>query len=252
MDVVAIIPARYGSSRFPGKPLIDLEGVPMICRVVRRVRKARLVSRVIVATDDERISDAVRKDGGEAVMTPPGLPSGSDRVFFAARDMDCDILANVQGDEPLIDPRQVDQAVRLLLDDSEAEVGTLVRKMTDTTRILNPNTVKVVLDKDGRALYFSRSPIPFFRDAVPGGPQTDHPVYYMHIGLYVYRKSFLARYAQWEQTPLERAERLEQLRILENGASIRTAETAYESICVDTPADAEQVRSMIRSGKEKD
>jgi len=251
MDAVAIIPARYSSSRFPGKPLIDLEGLPMICRVVRRVRKARLVSRVIVATDDARIADAVREDGGEAVMTPSDLPSGSDRVFYASRDIDCGILANVQGDEPLIDPRQVDQAVRLLLEDSSAEVGTLVRKLTDPEQIQNPNVVKVVLDSDGHALYFSRSPIPFLRDGhrVPG---IGDPPYFSHIGLYVYRKSFLGRYSEWKQTPLEKAESLEQLRILENGADIKTAVTEYESVCVDTPGDAERVRSIIRSGKYAD
>jgi len=252
MDAVAIIPARYGSTRFPGKPLIDLEGLPMICRVVRRVRKARLVSRVIVATDDERIADAVLQDGGEAVLTPSDLPSGSDRVFYASRNIDCGILANVQGDEPLIDPRQVDQAVRLLLDDGRAEVGTLVRKMTDPGQIQNPNVVKVVLDTDGRALYFSRSPIPFLRDCVPGVPCTETHTYFSHIGLYVYRKSFLKRYVKWKQTPLEKAERLEQLRILENGTAIKTAATEFESVCVDTPGDAEKVRSLIRSGKYTD
>jgi len=251
MDVVAIIPARYGSSRFPGKPLIDLEGLPMICRVARRVRKARLVSRVIVATDDARIADAVQEDGGQAVMTPSDLPSGSDRIFYASRDIDCGILVNVQGDEPLIDPRQVDQAVRLLLEDSRAEVGTLVRRMTDPGQIQNPNVVKVVLDREGHALYFSRSPIPFLRDGFPG-TDTGNPPFFCHIGLYVYRKSFLERYGKWKQTPLEKAECLEQLRILENGADIKTAVTEYESVCVDTPGDAERVRSLIRSGKYTD
>jgi 3-deoxy-manno-octulosonate cytidylyltransferase (CMP-KDO synthetase) len=244
---VAIIPARYASQRLPAKPLADIAGKPMIQHVFERASKATLVNAVLVATDDERIAAAVRAFGGHAVMTPPSLESGSDRIAYVARSMaDTDIVVNVQGDEPLLAPAMIDEAVRPLLENPGLPVGTLVRRIETPHELFNPGIVKVVLDKDGYCLYFSRSVIPYGRDH-PQGDWLDSSAYYKHVGLYVFRREFLLHYAQLPRTPLEIAEKLEQLRILEHGYKIKAAITTHDSKPVDTVEDLERIRTEIGS-----
>ncbi|MCR4439296.1 MAG: 3-deoxy-manno-octulosonate cytidylyltransferase [bacterium] len=247
MRAVGIIPARWDSSRFPGKPLADIAGKPMIQWVYGRAQRAALLSQVIVATDDERIEEAVRAFGGEVAMTPRKVASGTDRVALVARDMPVEIVVNIQGDEPLIEPGSIDQAVRLLIDDPEAVVGTLAREVRNPEELTDPNTVRVVLDRKGYALYFSRAAIPFVRDCPNPEEWLDHATFYNHIGLYVFRRSFLLKYATLPQTPLEKVEKLEQLRILEHGFRIRVGITNSVPLCVDTPADLERVREEVRN-----
>jgi 3-deoxy-manno-octulosonate cytidylyltransferase (CMP-KDO synthetase) len=246
MATVAIIPARYASERLPGKPLADIAGKPMIQRVCERTARASRVTRVIVATDDERIATAVRSFGGEAVMTPSDLQSGSDRIALVARGIpEAEIIVNVQGDEPLIEPAMIDEAIAPLEADRTIQVGTLVSRITDPADLATPAIPKVVLDREGFALYFSRAAIPFLRD-LPTGRWLEAGVFYRHIGLYVYRRDFLLRFASLPQTPLERGEKLEQLRILEHGVRIKATVTAHGSMSVDTPADLERVRMLVR------
>ncbi len=241
---VAIIPARYGSQRLPAKPLADIGGKPMIRHVYERAARASLIRRVIVATDDQRIADAVNAFGGEVMTTPLTLQSGTDRVAYAARELDdADIIVNVQGDEPLIAPAMIDEAVRVVAE-SAASVGTLVRTIEREDELFNPNVVKVVLAADGTCLYFSRSPIPFGRDREQN-EWLRHHTYYKHIGLYVFRRGFLLEFSRLAQTPLERTEKLEQLRILEHGHSIKAGITQYDSLPVDTAEDLETVRRIL-------
>lgn len=243
---IAIIPARYGSTRFPGKPLAEINGKPMIQHVYERVREADLVGSVIVATDDERIAGRVREFGGHAVMTPTTLQSGSDRIAFVAASLsEAKIIVNVQGDEPLIDPGMIDEGIRILSNSPGCHVSTLVREIDTPADLDNPSTVKVVLDKDGRCLYFSRSLIPFTRDIAPGERLQRH-TFYKHIGLYVYRREFLIQFAAMQPSPLEEVEQLEQLRILENGFSILAGVTTHDSLPVDTPSDLELVRTRLK------
>jgi 3-deoxy-manno-octulosonate cytidylyltransferase (CMP-KDO synthetase) len=242
---VAIIPARFASKRLPGKPLADLCGKPMIQHVYERTSQARLLDAVCVATDDKRIAAAVHAFGGTAIMTPASLQSGSDRVAYAARSLqDAEILVNVQGDEPLIAPAMIDEAVEPLQQNPALVAGTLVRTITSGEELQNPGIPKVVLDHEGFCLYFSRSPIPFVRDT-PTGSWHSSATFYKHIGLYVYRRTFLLTFALLPQTPLERAEKLEQLRILESGYRMKAVVTTHDSIPVDTPADLERVRTLM-------
>lgn len=244
---VAIIPARYASQRLPAKPLADIAGKPMIQHVYERASKATLVNAVLVATDDERIAAAVRAFGGHAVMTPSSLQSGSDRIAYVARSMaDTDIVVNVQGDEPLLAPAMIDEAVRPLLENPAIPVGTLVRRIETPLELANPGIVKVVLDKDGYCLYFSRSVIPYGRDHLPE-EWLDRSAYYKHVGLYVFRREFLLHYARLPRTPLEIAEKLEQLRILEHGYKIKAAITTHDSKPVDTVEDLERIRAEVGS-----
>ena len=242
---VAIIPARYSSERLPGKPLAEIAGKPMIVRVMERAAQASLVHEVLVATDDERIAAAVGRHGGKAVMTPADIRSGSDRIAFVARTLeDAAIIVNIQGDEPLIPPAMIDQAIRPLVSDPAIEVGTLVKRIVTAEELHNPSLPKVVLGTNGDCLYFSRSPIPFGRDIPDAELIAGFPVY-RHIGLYVFRRDFLLQYASMEQTPLERAEKLEQLRILETGHRMHAEVTEFDSIAVDTQQDLERVRSLL-------
>jgi 3-deoxy-manno-octulosonate cytidylyltransferase (CMP-KDO synthetase) len=217
----------------------------MVQRVAERARRAKSLSRVLVATDDRRIFDAVLAFGGEAVMTPADIPSGTDRVAHVAKSIEADVFVNIQGDEPMIEPDEIDAVVHLLEDDSRADVGTLVKKIEDPAELESPNTAKVVLDERGYALYFSRSPIPFCRDETDPLRKIQSRTFWKHVGIYSYRKAFLLQFAQWRPTPLERAEKLEQLRVLEKGRLIKTAETRFEPVCVDTPEDAETVRILL-------
>ena len=210
----------------------------MVEHVYRRAAAARCISRVIVATDDERIASAVTRFGGEAVMTSPAHQSGTDRLAEVARALDSPIIVNVQGDEPLLEPAMIDEAVEPMAADPSLEICTLRRRIEDAGELANPNVVKVVVDREGFAMYFSRAPIPFSRTQKPSADA------WRHVGLYVYRRACLLRLAALPQTDLERAEALEQLRALEHGIRIRAVETAYDTIGVDTPADLEKVRQL--------
>jgi 3-deoxy-manno-octulosonate cytidylyltransferase (CMP-KDO synthetase) len=249
--VVAIIPARFSSTRLPGKPLADIAGKPMIRHVYERASQAKMLDWCLVATDDERVAAAVREFGGHAVITPGDLQTGTDRVAFVTRSLpDADIIVNIQGDEPLLEPAMIDEAVRTLIADDSAGVGTLVRRIEREDDLTNSSIVKTVLDASGSCLYFSRSPIPFARDAV-NGSWTAHHRFYKHIGLYVYRRDFLLRLSEMDRTPLELAESLEQLRILEHGYRIKAGVTTPDSIPVDTPDDLERVRDLMASVYER-
>ncbi|HEY2843237.1 MAG TPA: 3-deoxy-manno-octulosonate cytidylyltransferase [Bryobacteraceae bacterium] len=239
--ILGVIPARYSSSRFPGKSLVLIAGKTMLQHVWERTCQARYLSDVVIATDDERIRAAAEDFRARVIMTRSDHLSGTDRVAEAASASQAQIIVNVQGDEPMIDPGAIDAAVLGLLDDDAGEVsmGTLKKRIERPGDIQDPNVVKVVTDARGNALYFSRSPIPFARDA------SEAPAYFKHIGLYVYRRDFLLAYPDLPVGPLERAERLEQLRALENGHTIRVVETEYESLGVDTPEDWRQVAELF-------
>ena len=248
-SIIAVIPSRYGSTRFPGKSLALIKGKPMVQWVYERAKRSTLLDRVIVATDDARILDAVRSFGGDAVMTAAGHATGTDRIAEVARTLDCDIVVNVQGDEPLIDPEMIDAAVRPLADDPSIPMGTLAKLITDAAEARDPNVVKVVMDRNGYALYFSRAPIPWDRDRWAGAASladltADGPRF-KHIGLYVYRRDFLLSYASMPQTPLETMEKLEQLRALEQGHRIRVVVTERESFGVDIPGDLSKILQRI-------
>ena len=239
MRTLCVIPARYASTRLPGKPLADICGKPMICRVLERASRAQKPEKVIVATDDERIYDAVRAEGGEAILTRADHPTGTDRLAEVAEAYpEVDLIVNVQGDEPLIEPSVIDDLIAPFEMDENLPMATVMVRMEDAAEQLNPNNVKVVVDKLGYALYFSRSLVPYPRAAA--GPV------YKHIGIYAYRRDFLLRYARLEPTPLERAESLEQLRALENGYGIRVLETDCRFVGVDTVEDLALVNKIYR------
>jgi 3-deoxy-manno-octulosonate cytidylyltransferase (CMP-KDO synthetase) len=237
VSAVAIIPARFQSTRLPGKALADIAGRPMIEHVYRRAASAASVSRVIVATDDRRIADAVEAFGGEARMTSASHESGTDRLAEVAASIECDLIVNVQGDEPMLASGVIDDAVAPFAAHPELEMSTLVRKIMDPAEMANPNVTKAVLDEQGFAMYFSRAPIPYERSA--------HADAWAHIGLYVYRRDVLLRFAALPHTALERAEALEQLRALAYGIRIKAVKTAYQTIGVDTPDDLDRVRALL-------
>lgn len=239
MKVLGVIPARYGSTRLPGKALVDICGQTMIRRVYQRAARASCLDGLIVATDDERILNEVRRFGGSAVMTSVHHRTGTDRIAEAVSKMDADIVVNVQGDEPLLDPRCIDQVVAPLIEDPTLPMSTLRTPLTNPEDVQDPNFVKVVVDKNEYALYFSRYPIPYARSAELAAP------HYLHIGLYAYRRDFLLTYASLPSTPLERSEALEQLRALEHGYRIKVPLTEWDSISVDTPEDLERVRRLV-------
>lgn len=248
VHVLAVIPARYGATRLPGKPLAEIAGKPMIQHVWERVRRAQKVSRVLVATDDERIMKAVVAAGGEAVMTRADHRSGTERVAEVAAGpagRDADILVNVQGDEPLIEPAAVDAAVDALVEDEAARIGTIAVPIEKPADVMDPNIVKVVLDFDGNALYFSRAPIPWVRDSRSAGSPV-RARHLKHLGLYSFRRDALLEFDTLPPGELERLEQLEQLRWLENGYKIRVAETPFDSVSVDVPEDIARVEKLIR------
>lgn len=225
---------------------MQLAGKPIIQHVYERCRQADRISEVVVATDDERIIKVVESFGGRAVITSSKCRTGTDRVAEAALTMVADLIINVQGDEPLIRPSEVDRLVKLMETDQEAEVGTLIRRAADLHEVLSPHAVKVVCDRQGRALYFSRSPIPFVRDRqLDEGMLAEYP-FYIHLGVYAYRRRFLAIYTTLTSVVLERCEQLEQLRVLEHGYKITVAETAYHSVGVDTLEDLERAEEILR------
>lgn len=247
MKILCVIPARYASTRLPGKPLKDVAGKPMICRVYDRASQAKTLSGVVVATDDERILRAVEDHGGRAMMTAKDHPTGTDRLAEVAEAYpDVDLIINVQGDEPLIEPSLIDELGRAFDGDAELQMATVMTPMEDEAEQKNPNNVKVVTDKNGCALYFSRSLLPYPRN------DAGTPVY-KHIGIYAYRRDFLLAYAKMAPTPLERTESLEQLRALENGYKIKCIRTNARFVGVDTPEDLAKVNEIYRQmeGKEE-
>lgn len=246
-QAIAVIPARYASSRFSGKALVDLAGKSMIERVFDRTSRATTTGRVLVATDDQRIAATVQSFGGEAMMTRGDHRSGTERLAEVAARVDGAIFVNVQGDEPLIDPAAIDLAVETLVAAPDVSVATLATPILQPDVLMDPNVVKVVMDFDSNALYFSRAPIPWLRD--PAGSAS--PRYFKHIGLYVYRRDALLEFPTLPPGELERIEQLEQLRWLENGYQIRLAQTEYDSISVDVPDDVPRVLERIAGDQEK-
>ncbi|MBC7796609.1 MAG: 3-deoxy-manno-octulosonate cytidylyltransferase [Pyrinomonadaceae bacterium] len=257
-NVVAIIPARFQSTRLVGKLLLPVAGKPLIIHTLLQAKKARNVARVIVATDDERILQAVLDSGNEAVLTDESHQSGSDRIAeIAANQPQNSIIVNVQGDEPLISPHTIEKAVEAMLNDEKADIVTTCEKISDVEHVLNPNVVKVVIDAEGYALYFSRSPIPYPRNAVNEfgtlenalrNDETLLETFRKHTGLYVYRREFLLKFTSLQQSNLEKLESLEQLRALENGGRIKVIEQDETSIGVDTIEDFERVKVLIEKG----
>lgn len=238
LQAIGVIPARYASVRFPGKPLADLGGKPLVEHVYRRGRMARTLDRLLVATDDERILRAVQDFGGEAVLTSPEHATGTDRLAEVARGHTADLYVNIQGDEPLVDSRDIDALVECLRSEPEVEMATLRRIIEEERDLSSPHVVKVVADASGRALYFSRSPIPYRREDTGVGV-------YRHLGLYGYRRDLLLEFARTPSGGLERAEGLEQLRVLEMGRRIRVLDACGVSIGVDVPEDLERVRALL-------
>jgi 3-deoxy-manno-octulosonate cytidylyltransferase (CMP-KDO synthetase) len=240
--VVVVIPARYGSTRLPGKPLVSLAGQTMVQHVYDRAKSAKSVHEVIVATDDDRIIQAVTSFGGQARMTRHDHRTGTERVAEVAAHVEGDVFVNVQGDEPLLDPAAVDTAIEALLADPQTGVATAATPIKTPADIMDPNVVKVVLDFDDNALYFSRAPIPWVRDA-KSGIQVRHM---KHLGLYVFRRDALLEYPTLPQGELERIEQLEQLRWMENGTKIRVAEVEHDAVSVDVPEDVERVERLLQ------
>lgn len=241
MKSLAIIPARYASTRFPGKPLVDIQGKPMIQHVYKRAKAAQLIDDVIVATDDDRILKTVTAFNGNAMMTSTTHLSGTDRCAeVAEKYAEFDFIVNIQGDEPFIKPQQIDQVLRPLQDNNNLIISTLAKAISDRQQLLSPNTVKVVFNKNQSALYFSRNAIPYLRD-VPIGNWLEYATFYKHLGIYAFRRKTLLEVAQLEAGKLEILEKLEQLRWLENGYSIHVGLTTFESIGIDTPADLERL-----------
>jgi 3-deoxy-manno-octulosonate cytidylyltransferase (CMP-KDO synthetase) len=263
--ILGVIPARFASTRFPGKVLAPIGSKSMLQHVYERASQARYLTSIIIATDDERVYQVARSFGARVRMTRSDHISGTDRAAEAVSVEDCHMVVNIQGDEPLIDPAAIDAAILPLAHDPEIQMGTLKKRIEDSAEIADPNVVKVVTDAQGDAIYFSRCPIPYQRDKGSGirgrgsgafqadpasspSPDSRFPTpYFKHIGLYVYRRDFLLAYPGLPVGPLERAERLEQLRALENGFRIRVVETEYESIGVDTPADLDRVARLFES-----
>jgi len=246
LSYLGIIPARYASTRFPGKPLADVKGKTMIQRVYDQART--MLDRVIVATDDERIYNEVEKFGGRALMTSPDHRSGTDRCAEALqilenkKELKIDVVINIQGDEPFIRSEQI-AALKTCFSDKSTEIATLIKRITEPAIIHDPNRTKVVIDKNGFALYFSRSAIPFVRDVKINDWHLQYP-FYQHIGIYAYKSPILKKISVLDMSSLEKAESLEQLRWLENGFRINTAMTDYESYCIDTPEDLQKVLEM--------
>ncbi len=265
MTAIVIIPARYDSTRFPGKALYPLNGFPLVQHVYERAKRSRLVKDVIVATDSEEILKKVHSFGGKAILTDKKHNSGTDRIAEVATSLNYNIIVNVQCDEPLIQPEMIDDVITIL-DDERASIGTLVKKIEDPREITDPNIVKVVVDKEGFAIYFSRAPIPYYRDEwklqsieqrgevgdvksifeIQTPSSIPHASYwYKHIGIYSYRKEVLISFANMQPTKLELIEKLEQLRAIENGLRIKIKETHFETYGVDTPKDIERIKKCL-------
>ncbi len=240
-----IIPARYQSTRFSGKPLVEIEGKPLIYHCVRSVTPSDWIREVIVATDDPRIKAAVEQFGGKAVLTTEGAKTGTDRLAEVVEKMEGDVFVNLQGDEILLQPNFLDPLIEDFMNNPASRMATYKKEITDPEDLNNPNIVKVVTDQEGDALYFSRAPIPFLRDknsSQPFPPKT----YYRHFGIYIYRKELLQEFSRWPESSLERIEKLEQLRAMEHGVRIRVIETPYDSLRIDVPEDLNKIKLSIK------
>jgi len=240
VKTLGVIPARYGAQRFPGKPLALIAGKPLVQRVYEQARKAQRLDAVVVATDDQRIADVVRAFAGAVAMTSSDCPSGTDRAAEVARQFPCEMIVNIQGDEPLMRPEMIDQLVDGLVADHGCAMATLARQIESVELLANPNVVKVVIAGNGNALYFSRHPIPYVRDT---GAAATH---YKHLGIYAYRREFLLKFVTMPPSSLEKTEKLEQLRALENGFPIKVLVTPHDSVGVDTPEDVKLVEDILR------
>lgn len=244
MDVIGVIPARYSSSRFKGKVLADILGKPMLQHVWERAKQSRVLDDLIIACDHEAILEAALKFGAKAVMTSKEHVCGTDRISQVVNPLDVKIIINIQGDEPLIHPMMIDNVARALLENSSINMATLMKKIEDVAQVVDPNVVKVVVDKNSFALYFSRAPIPYLAP----NAQIDQVTYYKHIGLYGYTKDFLFSYKNFPPSDLELTEKLEQLRVLAEGFKIKVIETKFDTIGVDTPEDLERVKKELQKG----
>jgi len=242
MRAIGIIPARWKASRFEGKILAMIAGKPLIQHVWERAKESHILEDLIIATDSERVIKAAEMFGGKAVFTSKDQPSGTDRIAEVVNPVDVEVIVNIQGDEPLIHYSMIDNLAQTLLEDKSIPMATIIKKITDKAELENPNVVKTVIDKDGYALYFSRFPIPYVRE-------DGSPVFYKHIGIYAYTKDFLFTYTNLPKSPLEEAEKLEQLRALENGYRIKTVETDFDTVGVDTPEDLKKAEEAIGRSK---
>lgn len=240
MKIVALIPARFGATRFPAKLMADLYGKPLIARTYLSTVATGLFDEVVVVTDHEEIAEVIRKEGGKVFISQKEHESGSDRIAEAAAQMDADVIVNVQGDEPFQDKQSLQDLVRAFEDD-RVEVASMMMTILDGSQLQNPNAVKVVVDKDNFSLYFSRSPIPFIRESSAG------VTFYRHIGIYAYKKELLMAFTQWPKSTLEKAEMLEQLRLLEQGIKIKMVHTTHQAVAIDTPDDLEKAKEYFRA-----
>lgn len=245
MNVIGVIPVRYSSSRFEGKVLADILGKPMLQHVWERAKQAVVLEDIIIACDDERVVNAAQEFGAKAVLTAKAHPSGSDRIIEVINPIDVKVIVNIQADEPLVHPVMIDTVAQALLDDTKVSMATMMKKIENSDEVNDPNVVKVVVDKNNFALYFSRSAIPYY----PADFEVKPAVYYKHIGLYAYTKDFLFIYKNLPVSNLEKIERLEQLRVLEEGYRIKVIETKYETIGVDTPDDLNKVKQYLQTHK---
>jgi 3-deoxy-manno-octulosonate cytidylyltransferase (CMP-KDO synthetase) len=243
---LAVIPARYGAQRFPGKPLAMIAGKPLVQRVYEQAAKAQRLDKVIVATEDTRILEAVEAFGGDAMLTSPECATGTDRVAEVAQSYDCELVLNIQGDEPLMRPEMINQLIEAMQADASCVMGTLARKINVAEQLLNPNVVKVVVGANGNALYFSRSQIPYLRDVAD---QFRGGAFLKHLGIYAFRHEFLLRFVRLPQGELEKTEKLEQLRALENGFAIKVVITPHDSIGVDRPEDVKLVEEILTASE---
>jgi 3-deoxy-manno-octulosonate cytidylyltransferase (CMP-KDO synthetase) len=243
MDVIGVIPARYSSTRFEGKVLADICGKPMLQHVWERAKKALALDDLIIACDDQRVAEAAKAFGAKVALTAKGHACGSDRIIQVVNPLEVKVVVNIQADEPLVHPTMIDNVARVLLEDKTLCMATLMKKIEDGTEAANPNVVKVVVDRENFALYFSRAAIPFR----PANSELPEPIYYKHIGLYSYTKDFLFTFRNLPVSRLEKAERLEQLRVLEAGFRIKLIETRYDTVGVDTPEDLERAKQCLKA-----
>jgi len=244
MEVIGVIPARYASTRFEGKILADILGKPMLQHVWERAKQSMLLEDLIIACDDERVASVAKEFGAKVVLTAKGHVSGTDRISEVVNPLDVKVVINIQGDEPLIQPTMIDSLARALLEDSKVSMATMMKKIQVSSEINDPHVVKVVVDKNNFALYFSRAAIPF----LAANSEVEPPLYYKHIGLYGYTKDFLFTYKNLPASGLEKTECLEQLRVLEEGFRIKVIETKFDTIGVDTPEDLGKVKEILRKG----
>ena len=241
---IVVIPARYGSTRLPGKALAEIEGKPLVQHVYDRARLSRFAAECLIATDDERIRRTCEGFGSKVMMTSPDHNSGTDRMAEVAANTDADVYVNVQGDEPLVDPDAVDLIIKMMFDDPSVRMGTLKRPIESYEDFVNPAMARVVCDANDFALYFSRAPVPYLTREEFEQPEK-RAIVFKHIGIYSFRRDFLMEFSNMPPSPLERTERLEQLRALEAGVGIKVLTTDYESVSVETPADLERVRALF-------